>query len=139
MICVPPLILNIPTKLYWKPVSNCSEIPWKWNSDGRTYHYCWLRSNFFLLFSFDPYSIVTKWSLLLNFLFVSLVTLNLFILADCKASSQNLLNHSRVRFLEPTSAGAIWGIIVVTSVRFEPTIPMLRCRHYLIDSQFYLM
>ena len=39
------------------------------------------------------------------------------------------INHSRVHFLEPTSTGVIWGIMVVTRVGFEPTIPMLWDRH----------
>ena len=30
------------------------------------------------------------------------------------------LNHSQVCFLEPTSTGVIWGIMVVTCVGFEP-------------------
>ena len=36
------------------------------------------------------------------------------------------INHSRVRFLEQTSTGVVWGNMVVTRVGFEPTIPRLR-------------
>ena len=39
------------------------------------------------------------------------------------------INHSRVRFLEPTSTGVRRGIMVMTHEDFEPPIPWLPGRH----------
>ena len=92
------------------------------------------RSSTRLLFSASNYQSLSPWGHLKSIHAIIQIQSCKYVCLSCRSNLFILdlttyLNHSLVRFLEPTSTGVIWGIMVVTCVGFEPTMSRLRGRH----------